>query len=165
MPELPDVVVYLERLEALVGGRHLLRIRLASPWVLRTVEPAITSIEGKRLIGLRRIGKRLVLELEGDLFVIIHLMVAGRLRMRPAGAPIPAKRGLAAFDFPHVTILLTEEGTKKRASIHLVRGAAGLAAHECRDCHGSVEPELVTIYPASEVCLDCMPRLELQRLQ
>jgi len=141
MPELPDVVVYLERLEALVGGRHLLRIRLASPWVLRTVEPAITSIEGKRLIGLRRIGKRLVLELEGDLFVIIHLMVAGRLRMRPAGAPIPAKRGLAAFDFPHVTILLTEEGTKKRASIHLVRGAAGLAAHD----RGGVEPLTMTV--------------------
>jgi len=146
MPELPDVVVYLERLEALVGGRHLLRIRLASPWVLRTVEPAITSLEGKRVIGVRRIGKRLVLELEGDLFVIIHLMVAGRLRMRPAGAPIPAKRGLAAFDFPHVTILLTEEGTKKRASIHLVDGAAGLAAHD----RGGVEPLTMTVTQLGE---------------
>jgi len=140
MPELPDVVVYLERLEALVGGRHLLRIRLASPWVLRTVEPPLTAIEGKRVVGMRRIGKRLVLELDGDLFVVVHLMVAGRLRMRPAGSPIPAKRGLAAFDFPHVTILLTEEGTKKRASIHLVAGEGGLAAHD----RGGVEPLTMT---------------------
>ncbi|MBI5156531.1 MAG: formamidopyrimidine-DNA glycosylase [Acidimicrobiia bacterium] len=146
MPELPDVVVYLERLQALIGGRHLLRVRLASPWVLRTVEPAITAIEGKRVVGTRRIGKRLVLELEGDLFVIIHLMVAGRLRMRPAGAAIPAKRGLAALDFPHVTILLTEEGTKKRASIHLVRGVAGLAAHD----RGGCEPLTMTVAQLGE---------------
>jgi formamidopyrimidine-DNA glycosylase len=141
MPELPDVVVYLERIEALVGGRHLLRIRLASPWVLRTVVPPLTAAEGKRVIGVRRLGKRLVLELEDDLFVVIHLMVAGRLRLRPAGAPIPAKRGLAAFDFPHLTFLLTEEGTRKRASIHLVRGAAGLADHD----RGGVEPFTMTI--------------------
>ena len=141
MPELPDVVVYLERIEALVGGRHLLRIRLASPWVLRTVVPPLTAVEGKRVIGVRRLGKRLVLELDDDLFIVIHLMVAGRLRLRPAGAPIPAKRGLAAFDFPHLTLLLTEEGTHKRASIHLVRGAAGLADHD----RGGVEPFTMTI--------------------
>ena len=136
MPELPDVVVYLERLQALVGGRPLVRIRLASPWVLRTVVPPVTALQGKEVTGVRRIGKRLVLELEGDLFVVIHLMIAGRLRMRPAGAPIPAKRGLAAFDFDDRTFLLTEEGTQKRASIHLVAGRAGLAAHD----RGGVEP-------------------------
>ena len=141
MPELPDIVVYLERLQALVGGRPLLRIRLASPWVLRTFDPPASAIEGKRVTGLRRIGKRLVFELEDDLFVVIHLMVAGRLRMRPAGSPIPPKRGLAAFDFPDVTFLLTEEGTKKRASIHVVRGAGALADHD----RGGVEPFSMTV--------------------
>ena len=141
MPELPDVVVYLERLQALVGGRPLLRIRLASPWVLRTFDPPASAVEGKRVTGLRRIGKRLVFELEDDLFVVIHLMVAGRLRMRPTGSPIPPKRGLAAFDFPDVTFLLTEEGTKKRASIHVVRGAGALADHD----RGGVEPFAMTV--------------------
>lgn len=141
MPELPDVVVYLERLRAIAGGHPLVRIRVTSPWVLRTVEPPLTAVEGRRLREVRRIGKRLVLALEDDLFVVIHLMVAGRLRMRPAGAPVPPKRGLAAFDFPHTTFLLTEEGTKKRASIHLIRGESGLAAHD----RGGVEPLSMTV--------------------
>lgn len=129
MPELPDVVVYLERLEAIVGPGPLVAIRLGSPWVLRTVDPPIEAVAGKTVVGYRRLGKRIVLALEDDLFVIIHLMIAGRLRMRPPGAPIPPKRGLAALDFPAATFLLTEEGTKKRASIHLARGEAALAAH------------------------------------
>jgi len=136
VPELPDVVVYLERLEALVGGATLERIRLASPWVLRTFDPPISAVEGKKVTGFRRIGKRLVFELEDDLFVVVHLMVAGRLRMREPGTAIPKKRGLAAFDFPSATFLLTEEGTKKRASIHVARGEEGLAEHD----RGGIEP-------------------------
>jgi formamidopyrimidine-DNA glycosylase len=136
MPELPDVVVYCERLQALAGDTPLLRLRLASPWVLRSVEPPVPEVEGRVLTGVRRLGKRIVLELDGGLFVVIHLMVAGRLRRRDPGAAIPKKRGLAAFDFPAHTFLLTEEGTRKRASVHLVRGEAGLAAHD----RGGIEP-------------------------
>lgn len=136
MPELPDVVVYLERLEAIVGSGPLVGIRLGSPWVLRTVDPPVEAVAGKRVVAYRRLGKRLALALEDDLFVVIHLMIAGRLRMRPPGATIPPKRGLAALDFPAVTFLLTEEGTQKRASIHLVRGEAALAAHR----RGGLEP-------------------------
>jgi len=136
MPELPDVVVYCERLQALAGGTPLLRLRLASPWVLRSVDPPVADVAGRALAGVRRLGKRIVLELEGGLFVVIHLMIAGRLRRRAPGAAVPRKRGLAAFDFPAHTFLLTEEGTHKRASIHLVRGEAGLAAHD----RGGVEP-------------------------
>lgn len=130
MPELPDVVVYCERLAALAGGTPLLRLRLASPWVLRSVTPAPSELEGRVLTGVRRLGKRLVLELEGEYFAVIHLMVAGRLRRRAPEAPLPRKRGLAAFDFPEHTFLLTEEGTRKRASLHLVRGEEALAAHD-----------------------------------
>jgi len=139
MPELPDVVVYLDRLEALIGGTTLERIRIASPWVLRTFDPPVDAFAGKQVTGLRRIGKRIVLECQDDLFVVIHLMVAGRLRRRDPGAAIPKKRGLAAFDFAGHTFLLTEEGTRKRASIHLHRGADGLADHD----RGGVEPLLV----------------------
>lgn len=136
MPELPDIVVYIERLEARVIGTPLEQIRLASPWVLRTFEPPVSVVAGKQVTGLRRIGKRIVLELEEDLFVVIHLMVAGRLRWRDRGAAIPKKRGLAAFDFEPGTVLFTEEGTKKRASIHIVRGEDGLIEHD----RGGVEP-------------------------
>lgn len=140
VPELPDVVVYLERLEARVLGEPLERIRLASPWVLRTFDPPVTAVEGKAVTGVRRIGKRIVLELEDDLFVVVHLMVAGRLRWRDHGTAIPKKRGLAAFDFPPGTVLFTEEGTTKRASIHIVRGEEGLTAHD----RGGVEPFTMT---------------------
>ena len=136
MPELPDVAVYVERLTALLAGEPLERIRLASPWVLRSVTPPPTALEGRRLTGVSRIGKRIVLEFEGDLFAVIHLMVAGRLRRREPGAAVPRKRGLAAFDFPTATILLTEEGTRKRASIHVVAGRDGLAGFD----RGGVEP-------------------------
>jgi len=136
VPELPDIVVYIERLEARVIGTPLERIRLASPWVLRTFEPPVSVVDGKRVTGLRRIGKRIVLELEADLFVVIHLMVAGRLRWRDHGAAIPKKRGLAAFDFEPGTVLFTEEGTKKRASIHIVGDEAGLVEHD----RGGLEP-------------------------
>ncbi|OFW55130.1 MAG: formamidopyrimidine-DNA glycosylase [Actinobacteria bacterium RBG_16_70_17] len=136
MPELPDVVVYCERLAALAGGTPLLRLRIASPWVLRSVDPAPGELEGRVLTGVRRLGKRIVLELAGGYFVVIHLMVAGRLRRRAPGAVLPRKRGLAALDFPGHTFLLTEEGTRKRASIYIVQGEDALAGHD----PGGVEP-------------------------
>ncbi len=130
MPELPDVALYCEALERFVGGEVLERVRLTSPFVLRSVDPPISAVAGKRLTGTRRIGKRIVLELEGDLFVVIHLMIAGRLRWRPPGAKVPRKRGLAGFDFERGTVLFTEEGIKKRASMYVVQGEAGLVAHD-----------------------------------
>ncbi len=136
MPELPDVVVYLERLEALIGGQVLERVRIASVFVVRSYDPPISALEGKRVVGFRRIGKRLVVELEGDLFLVIHLMIAGRLVLRDPGAPIPKRLGLAAFDFAKTTVLFTEAGTTKRASLHVVRGQAALAPFS----RGGVEP-------------------------
>src|SRR3954469_15995400 len=128
MPELPDVTVYLEALSARVRGRKLLGIRLARPFVLRTFDPPLSAAAGKKVLGLRRMGKRLVLELEGDLFVVVHLMIAGRLRWLEPGAKIPGKLGLAAWDFDHATLLFTEAGSRKRASLHVVRGAAAVEA-------------------------------------
>lgn len=123
MPELPDVTVYIEALERRIVGDELLKIRLASPFLLRTVTPAPDELAGKRVVGLRRIGKRIVIELEGELFIVIHLMIAGRFKWLAPGAKIPGgKAGLAAFDFTRGTLVLTEQGAKRRASLHLVRG-------------------------------------------
>ena len=130
MPELPDVVAYLTALEPRVLGRPLVRLRLSNPFVLRSVDPPVAAVEGRKVVGLRRLGKRIVLALEGDVFVVIHLMIAGRLHWRPAGARPPARVGLAALDFPDGALILTEAGTRRRASIHLVRGEASLAAHD-----------------------------------
>jgi formamidopyrimidine-DNA glycosylase len=127
VPELPDVTVYLEALEPRIVGTTLQRVRLASPFVLRSVDPPITHACGTRVDGLRRVGKRVVLALSGDLFLVIHLMIAGRLRWRDRDAKVPGKLGLAAFDFARGTLLLTEASTRKRASIHLVRGEQALA--------------------------------------
>jgi formamidopyrimidine-DNA glycosylase len=127
MPELPDVVVYLEALESRIAGQVLEGVRLFSPFVLRSVEPPIAEAAGRRVIELRRMGKRLVWALEGDLFLVIHLMIAGRLRWRPRGAKPPGRMGLAAFDFPDGTLILTEAGSKRRASINLLKGDAALA--------------------------------------
>jgi len=128
MPELPDVTVYVEALRERLLGQSLTRLRLASPFILRTVEPAPSQLEGKRIREVRRVGKRIVIALEDDLFIVIHLMIAGRLRWLPSGAKIPAKLGLAAFDFPNGTLLLTEAGSKRRASLHILRGEDGLRA-------------------------------------
>jgi formamidopyrimidine-DNA glycosylase len=136
MPELPDVTVYLECLAPRIVGETLERIRVASPFVVRTYDPPLAAAEGRRVVGLRRLGKRVVLALGGDLFLVIHLMIAGRLRWRDRGAAIPKKLGLLAFDFPKGTLLFTEAGTKKRASLHVVRGEAALAAHD----PGGIEP-------------------------
>ena len=130
MPELPDVTVYLEALAARVGGARLERIRLANPFVLRSVDPGPAEAVGRPVIGVRRLGKRIVIALEGEIFVLIHLMIAGRLHWKEVGAKLPGKIGLAAFDFSTGTVTLTEAGSKRRAAIHLVRGEAALAAHD-----------------------------------
>jgi formamidopyrimidine-DNA glycosylase len=129
MPELPDVVAYLTALQPRVVGKPLIQLRLGSPFVLRTFDPPITAVEGKRVIALRRLGKRIVFDLEDDLHLVLHLMIAGRLHWRPAGASLATRTSLAAFDFPGGALLLTEAGSKKRAALHLVRGEAALAEH------------------------------------
>ena len=128
MPEFPDLEVYLGALEPRVLGQPLDKVRLSSPFVLRTVEPPLASAFGRRVVGLGRVGKRIALELEGELFLVIHLMVAGRLQWKPLGAKIPGRAGLAAFDFPTGTLILTEVSTKKRASLHVVMTRAALKA-------------------------------------
>jgi formamidopyrimidine-DNA glycosylase len=127
MPELPDVTVYVERLQAMLVGQTLERIRLGSPFVVRSYDPPINEAAGRVLVGVERIGKRIVLVLEAELFLVIHLMIAGRLKWRDRGAGLPKKLGLVAFDFPAATLLFTEASQKKRASLHLVRGRAALA--------------------------------------
>ena len=136
MPELPDVTIYLEALERHVLGARLERIRLGSPFVLRSVAPPLAEAEGQLVVGVQHIGKRLVLALESELFLIVHLMIAGRLRWRKLGAVLPKGRGLAAFDFDPGTLLFTEEGTRHRAGLWLVRGAGDLAAHD----PGGIDP-------------------------
>jgi formamidopyrimidine-DNA glycosylase len=128
MPELPDVTVYVEALRERVIGQPLTRLRFASPFILRTVEPAPSQLEGKKVRQVRRMGKRIVVALEDDLFIVIHLMIAGRFKWLPSGAKIPAKLGLAAFDFPNGTLVLTEAGSKRRASVHIVRGEEAVRA-------------------------------------
>jgi len=127
VPELPDIVVYIEALESRVVGQRLDRARIAKPFLLRSFDPPISAAEGKTVTGLRRMGKRIVLELQDDLFLVIHLMIAGRLRWQESGARVPGKIGLAAFDFPHGTLIFTEAGSKRRASLWLTRGAESLA--------------------------------------
>src|ERR1700731_4748991 len=130
MPELPDVVVYLECLHPRVVGQALEKVRLSSPFLLRSVEPPLSQAEGKTVRGLRRLGKRLVFALEDELFLVLHLMIAGRLHWKAPGAKPPGRIGLAAFDFSGGTLVLTEAGTKKRASLYLVQGEDRLAAHQ-----------------------------------
>lgn len=122
MPEYPDLIVYLERLNALLMGQALGQVRIASPFLLRTVEPPIQGIVGKKVIGVERLDKQIVFAFEDEFYLIYHLMVAGRFHWRACSSTIPAKIGLAAFDFPNGTLLLTEAGTKKRASLHLIHG-------------------------------------------
>ena len=126
MPELPDVALYVEHLAARLEGATLERARVVSPNLLRTAEPPLAGAEGRTVRGVRRIGKRIVLALEGDLFLVFHLMIAGRFHWKEAGAKIPGRVGLAAFDFPSGTLTLTEAGTRKRASLHVVAGEAAL---------------------------------------
>jgi formamidopyrimidine-DNA glycosylase len=136
MPELPDLEVYAEAIAARAVGRPLLRVRLGSPFLLRTATPPLSSVEGRRLVAVRRLGKRIVLSLEGDLHLALHLMIAGRLHWKEAGAKLPGRAGLAAFDFPEGSLVLTEAGTTRRAALHLLSGEAALAALD----RGGIEP-------------------------
>jgi len=128
MPELPDIALYLGALSARVAGQPLERLRIGNPFVVRTIEPAPADVSGRQVLELRRMGKRIVFVLADELFVVVHLMIAGRLRWRDRGAAIPGKVGLAAFDFPSGTVIFTEAGSKRQASIHLVHGEPALAA-------------------------------------
>lgn len=135
MPELPDIVVYLECLARRIEGATLREVSLASPFLLRSVEPPLGEASGRRVVALRRLGKRIVIGLEGELFLVLHLMVAGRLHWRPAGARAAGRPGLVVFDFepaagagPTGALVLTEAGSKRRASLHVVRGEAALTA-------------------------------------
>jgi formamidopyrimidine-DNA glycosylase len=130
MPELPDITVYLDALGQRVLNQPLERLRIGNPFIIRTIEPGPDEIAGRVVRGLRRIGKRIVFELDGDVFIVLHLMIAGRLRWRERGAAIPSKVGLAAFDFPSGTAILTEQGSKRQASIHIVRGEQELATFD-----------------------------------
>src|SRR5215211_9283641 len=136
MPELPDVTVYVECIVAKCVGRKVERVRIASPFVVRSVDPPIYEIEGKSVREAKRIGKRIAIGLDDDLWIVIHLMIAGRFRWLKPGAKIPGRLGLAAFDFENGTLLLTEAGTQRRASITVVRGETALMEID----RGGVEP-------------------------
>ncbi len=128
MPELPDITVYIEALEKRILGQRLEQVRIASRFLLRTASPPVLSAEGQRVRELRRLGKRIAIGLENDVWLVLHLMIAGRLHWKKRGAKVSPPRGLAAFDFPNGSLLWTEAGSKKRASLHVVAGAAGLSA-------------------------------------
>ena len=136
MPELPDIVVYLEAMERYIGGQVLEKARVTSISLLRTYDPPIHHVEGKKITGFRRMGKRIVWELEDDLFMVFHLMVSGRFHWKKKGMAVPKKVGHAGFDFAEGTLMLTEQSTKKRASLYVHRGAEALAEHE----RGGAEP-------------------------
>ncbi len=127
MPELPDILAYTHALESRIVGQTLEQVRLTSPFLLRTVDPPLSELEGKKVVALRRIGKRIAIGVEGDLWLVLHLMIAGRLHWRPLRAKIGGRQNLAAFDFPTGSLVLTEAGAKRRASLHLFRGEAALA--------------------------------------
>lgn len=136
MPELPDIELYRHALRSRVVGNVLERVRLASPFVLRSVDPPIDAVQGKRVLDVRRLGKRIVFVLEDDLYIVLHLMIAGRLRWKSPGHEIPGRMGLGAFDFDSGTLLLTEASKKKRAALHVCRGQTALLEHD----PGGIEP-------------------------
>jgi formamidopyrimidine-DNA glycosylase len=156
VPELPDLTIYLDALRARVVGRALLKIRIASPSLLRTFDPPYAAAESKTVRGLRLVGKRIVLELDDELFLAVHLMIAGRLRWEAPGAKPPAKIGLAAFSFDAGTLVLVEASSKKRAALHVVRGAADLAALDA----GGVDP-----LESSDAIFDAALRAENRTLK
>jgi formamidopyrimidine-DNA glycosylase len=130
MPELPDILLYLHALRPRIVGRHVTGVRLASPFLLRSIDPPLSALDGRAVVDLHRLGKRIVIEARGDLFLVFHLMIAGRFRWKDAGARIPAKVGLLALDFEHGSLLLTEAGTKRQASLYVVSGRDALAQHD-----------------------------------
>ena len=130
MPELPDITVYIEALERRIVGERLEGVRVVSPFLVRTFEPPLQAVTGKTVRELRRLGKRIAIGLEDELWLVLHLMIAGRLHWKPPGAKLASKYGLAAFDFERGTLLLTEAGTKRRASLYLVQGEKALDEHD-----------------------------------
>jgi formamidopyrimidine-DNA glycosylase len=130
MPELPDVLLYLHALRSRIVGERVTGVRLVSPFLLRSVDPPLTSVEGRLVTGLQRLGKRVVFELEQELFLVFHLMIAGRFRWKPVGTAVPGKVGLLAIDFDAGTLIMTEAGTKRQASLHVVQGRDALARHD-----------------------------------
>jgi len=126
VPELPDVAAWIDALESRIAGQKLLGVRVSTPFLLRTADPPLGATFGREVRELRRIGKRIAIGLEDDLWLVLHMMIAGRLHWKPAGAPINGRHNLAAFDFPNGTLTLTEAGSKRRASLHVVRGQEGL---------------------------------------
>jgi formamidopyrimidine-DNA glycosylase len=128
LPELPDIAAYISALEPRIVGQPLQHVRLASPFLLRTAEPAVAEVEGRVVREVRRIGKRIAIGLDGDLWLVLHLMIAGRLHWRPPQATLAGRNALAAFDFPDGSLVLTEAGSKRRASLHVLRGEASLLA-------------------------------------
>ena len=130
MPELPDILLYLHALRPRIVGQRITGVRLVSPFLLRSIDPPLASIENRRVTDLHRIGKRVVIEMEGELFLVFHLMIAGRFRWKPARAPVPGKIGLLAIDFENATLLMTEAGTKRQASLYVVQGRDALARHD-----------------------------------
>lgn len=128
MPELPDITIYVEALERRIVGQPVDEVRLSTPFLLRTVEPPLADVIGKRVVGVERLGKRIAIALEGDLFLVFHLMIAGRLHWKARGAK-GGRKGLAELQFPNGTLTLTEAGTKRRASLYVVQGRAGLEPH------------------------------------
>ncbi len=141
MPELPDIELYLWALRPRIEGEVLQEVRISGISLLKTYDPPISAVEGMKVSGLRRVGKRIVFAMEDELRLVLHLMIAGRLRWREPGAKVPAKVGLAAFDFPAGTLVLTEAGTKKRASLHVVHGDAAVAEMD----RGGIEPLEATL--------------------
>ena len=130
MPELPDILLYLHALRPRVVGHRITAVRLMSPFLLRSIDPPLTDAVGRAVVALHRLGKRIAFELDDGIYLVFHLMIAGRFRWKDPGAKVPGKVGLLAIDFAHGTLLLTEAGTKRRASLHVVRGRAALQAHD-----------------------------------
>jgi len=130
VPELPDVDLYVHALRLRIVGHRIIAVRLAAPFLLRSVDPPLTVVHGQTVTGVERLGKRIVIEVEAELFLVIHLMIAGRFRWKPPGTKVPGKVGLLAIDFDSGTLILTEAGSKRRASLHVVRGRAALAEHD-----------------------------------
>ena len=152
MPELPDIAAYITALERRIIGQPLERVRLASPFLLRTAQPPLASVEGRAVRELRRVGKRIAIGFEGELWLGLHLMIAGRLHWRPVNAKLAGRNSLAAFDFPNGAVVLTEAGTKHRASLHVLSGEEGLR---------SVDPGGIDIFSSA----DSYPHQELLKIQ
>jgi formamidopyrimidine-DNA glycosylase len=140
MPELPDIAAYISALEPRIAGRTLQRVRLTSPFLLRSIEPPLAEVEGRGVRELRRVGKRIAIGVDGDLWMVLHLMIAGRLHWRPLGAKLGGRQNLASFDFAEGSLTLTEAGARRRASLHVVKGEEGLR---------SLDPGGIDVFAAS----------------